>query len=81
MRFIRRGEVLAKTGLSATTIYYMEQRGEFPRHVMLTARCAAWDEQDIDDWLEARKSGAVVAASGPVASPHKRPRVAAGGAL
>lgn len=55
-RFIRRPEVLTKTGLSATTIYYLEQRGEFPRHVMLTPRCAAWDEQDVDQWLDQRKA-------------------------
>lgn len=54
-RTIRRPELLKKTGLSATTIYYMERRGEFPKHFMLTPRCAVWDEAEIDAWLESRK--------------------------
>lgn len=54
-RSIRRPEVLSKTGLSATTIYNMEKRGEFPRHFMLTPRCAAWDEAEVDAWLESRR--------------------------
>lgn len=55
-RFIRRPEVLKKTGLSATTIYNLERRGEFPQHTMLTPRCAAWAEQDVDAWLDSRRA-------------------------
>ncbi len=55
-RSIRRREVLNKTGLCATTIYNLEKRGEFPRHFMLTPRCAAWDEAEVDAWLERRRT-------------------------
>lgn len=49
-RAIRRPEILAKTGLSATTIYNLEKRGEFPQHFMLTPRCAVWFEAEVDAW-------------------------------
>lgn len=64
-RFIRRAEVLAKTGLSATTIYNLEKRGDFPHHFMLTPRCAAWDEVAVDTWLDDRKANPVQATPPP----------------
>lgn len=55
-RFIRRSEVVRRTGLSAGTIYLLERRGEFPSHFLVTPRCACWDEADVDAWLAARKA-------------------------
>ncbi|MGA9665832.1 MAG: AlpA family phage regulatory protein [Gallionella sp.] len=54
LRYIRRPEVLEKTNVSATTIYNMEKAGSFPKHIMLTPRCAAWPEAAVDAWLEGR---------------------------
>jgi len=54
-RYIRRPEVRNKTGLSDTTIYNLEKSGQFPLHFMLTPRCAAWDEIEVDAWLESRR--------------------------
>ena len=42
--------------LSATTIYELEQRGEFPKRFYLTPRCAAWDLDEVNEWLEQRIS-------------------------
>ncbi|QDF96779.1 hypothetical protein CJ010_09680 [Azoarcus sp. DD4] len=64
-RSIRRAELLAKTGLSKTTIYNLEKAGSFPQHFMLTPRCAVWDEGEIDAWLESRRQAPVAAAAGP----------------
>lgn len=64
-RYIRRPEVLAKTGLSATTIYNLEKAGEFPLHFMLTPRCAAWDEAEVDQWLQQRRTTPVQRAHSP----------------
>ena len=64
-RMIRRKELEKKIGLSATTIYYMEKRGEFPLHFMLTPRCAVWDEQEVDAWLAARQAKPVEGLRGP----------------
>lgn len=41
--------------LSERTIYNMEQRGEFPRRIVLTSRSVAWDLAEIEAWIEARK--------------------------
>lgn len=64
-RIIRRPEVLAKTGLSKTSIYNLERVGDFPAHFMLTPRCAAWDEAEVDAWLEGRRAAPAVAATAP----------------
>ena len=34
--------------LSERTIYNMEQRGEFPRRIVLTSRSVAWDLAEIE---------------------------------
>lgn len=65
LRVIRRTEVLSKTGLSKTAIYNLEQRGEFPKHWMLTPRCAVWSEAEVDAWIAARRSNPVLPASLP----------------
>lgn len=70
-RTIRRPEVLQKTGLSNTTIHRLEHAGQFPKHFMLTPRCAVWDEAEVDAWLDARKAMPAQAAQGPDVSLRK----------
>ncbi|MFM9915270.1 MAG: helix-turn-helix transcriptional regulator [Rhizobacter sp.] len=55
-RTIRRSAVVAKTGLSQSTIYYAEKAGNFPPHFMLTPRCAVWFEDEVDEWLVSRRA-------------------------
>lgn len=57
-RVIRRAEVISKTGLSRCTINNMEKRGEFPKHFLLTPRCAVWDEAEVEAWLAQRRAAA-----------------------
>jgi prophage regulatory protein len=64
-RTIRRDQVLRKTGLSRTNLYLLERKGEFPKHFLLTPRCAVWFEDEIDNWLEARREALVKAAPWP----------------
>ncbi len=64
-RFLRRNEVLSRTGLGATTIYKMEKSGEFPRHILITPRCAGWDESEVDAWMISRKKSPAVPAPFP----------------
>lgn len=54
-RTIRRHELHQIVPLAETTIYEMEQRGEFPRRFRLTARCVVWDLEEVEAWIEARK--------------------------
>jgi prophage regulatory protein len=52
---IRRNELRLLVPLADTTIYEMEQRGEFPRRFNLTSRCVVWDLAEVEAWIEQRK--------------------------
>ena len=54
-RMIRRKDVERKTGLSRTTIYRLMSINKFPRCVRIGIRAVAWDEQEIDGWMQAQK--------------------------
>lgn len=54
-RTIRRRELHQIVPLAETTIYEMEQRGEFPRRFRLTPRCVVWDLEEVEAWVETRK--------------------------
>lgn len=60
-RTLRRDQVLQKTGLGRTTQHNLEKAGDFPRHFLLTPRCAVWFEDEIDAWLEERRAKALAA--------------------
>ncbi|WP_201752611.1 helix-turn-helix transcriptional regulator [Sphingomonas changnyeongensis] len=53
-RLIRLPEVLRRTGLSRSTIYGWIENGRFPRQVQLSARCVAWYESEVNEWIAAR---------------------------
>ena len=50
-RTIRRAELKLLVPLADSTIYEMEQRGEFPRRYALTPRCVVWDLAEVQEWL------------------------------
>ena len=54
-RTIRRHELKEIVPLADTTIYDMEQRGEFPQRFYLTSRCVVWDLAEVEAWLEERR--------------------------
>lgn len=66
---VRRGQLRAIVPLADSTIYRMEQQGEFPRRFNLTPRCVVWDLAEVQEWLRARRSdsdnGKVNRAPGP----------------
>jgi len=53
-RFLRLPEVLARTGLSRSTIYVRLDQGRFPRPVSLGARAVGWIESEVDEWIRER---------------------------
>lgn len=55
-RTIRRDQLREMVPLADSTIYEMEQRGEFPRRFALSARCVVWDLAEVEAWLAARRS-------------------------
>ena len=54
-RTIRRHELREIVPLADTTIYDMEQRGEFPQRFYLTSRCVVWDLGEVEAWLDERR--------------------------
>jgi len=59
---IDRKTLLKMIPLSDRTIYNLEQRGEFPRRIVLTSRNVAWDLKEVEDWIDERRSAAFKAA-------------------
>jgi len=55
-RMVRRSELRQIVPLADTTIYEMEQRGEFPKRIALTSRCVVWDLAEVEAWVERRLS-------------------------
>ncbi|MBB34800.1 MAG: transcriptional regulator [Hirschia sp.] len=54
-RTVRRAELRQLVPLSDTTIYELEQKGEFPRRFYLSPRCVVWDLGEVIDWLDERR--------------------------
>ena len=54
VRFLRLPEVLARTGLSRSTIYVRLEQGRFPRPVSLGGRAVGWIEAEVDEWIRER---------------------------
>nr|WP_299314196.1 AlpA family phage regulatory protein [uncultured Halomonas sp.] len=59
---LRISDVIAKTGLSRSTIYSkMDAKSKaydpiFPRQVRLSSRAVGWLESEVDDWLDQQAS-------------------------
>lgn len=64
-RTIRRDELKQMVPLSDSTIYAMEQKGEFPKRFALTARCVVWDYDEVQAWLKAKKEAEQPSKQGP----------------
>jgi prophage regulatory protein len=54
LRLLRLKEVIAKTGISRSSIYAAVQAGDFPRPVKIGARSSAWLESEINIWIRDR---------------------------
>jgi prophage regulatory protein len=73
-RTIRRHQLREMVPLADSTIYEMEQRGEFPRRFALSPRCVVWDLAEVEAWLATRRSRPIPRAQHPdVAQRRGRP--------
>ena len=57
--FLRRPEVLRICGFSASTLYRLIHKGQFPRSVILGvekggSRATAWFSHEVEDWVKSR---------------------------
>lgn len=74
LQLLRREAVLAKVGLSKTTLYALIARGEFPRPIQVTTgNTVAWVRSEVDEFIEARIA-ATRAADGEVESAARHDR-------
>jgi prophage regulatory protein len=56
-RIIRLKTVLARTGLSRSTLYRKIAEGTFPAQLRISIHGAGWRESDIDRWSTTRQDG------------------------
>lgn len=64
-RTIRRHELKQIVPLADSTIYEMEQRGEFPKRFALSPRCVVWNLAEVEVWLEERRARPIERARAP----------------
>lgn len=70
-RTIRRHQLREMVPMADSTIYEMEQRGEFPRRFALSPRCIVWDLAEVDAWLIARRDAPIRRAQHPDVTQRK----------
>ncbi|MGC9958589.1 helix-turn-helix transcriptional regulator [Roseiarcus sp.] len=76
---IRRHQLREMVPLADSTIYEMEQRGDFPQRFALSPRCVVWDLAEVEAWLASRRATPVIRAQHPnVAKRRFRPVKARG---
>ncbi|MFM5894026.1 MAG: helix-turn-helix transcriptional regulator [Novosphingobium sp.] len=73
-RTIRRHELRLIVPLADSTIFGMEQRGEFPHRFNLSPRCVVWDLEEIEAWLEERRAAYFAGTARIAAAPDVRQR-------
>jgi prophage regulatory protein len=56
---IRRYQLKQIVPLADSTIFGMEQRGEFPRRFALSPRCVVWDLAEVEQWLASRRANPI----------------------
>jgi prophage regulatory protein len=78
-RTIRRNQLREIVPLADSTIYEMEQRGEFPRRFALTPRCIVWSLAEVEAWLAERRASPILRARHPDVSLRKTRPVKARG--
>ena len=61
-KILRVPDVLARIGVSRSTLYEWMRTGYFPASVSLGARSIGWRERDVNEWIESRVNRQTVAA-------------------
>lgn len=54
MNFLTLKAVMTKTSLGRTTLYNLMADGRFPKSIKVSARKVAWDEKEVEDWMQER---------------------------
>ena len=67
-RILRKPDVLALVNVSATTLWRMVRRGDFPASFRISPGLVGWYETDVDLWIEERRRSQTAHPSHPRAS-------------
>ena len=54
VKLLRFPVVRERTGLSRSTIWRLERRGEFPKHHRIAPNIVAWSEVEVSRWIDER---------------------------
>ena len=54
LKLLRFSAVRERTGLSRSTIWRLERRGAFPKHVKISANVVAWLEEEVIEWIRSK---------------------------
>jgi prophage regulatory protein len=57
VKLLRYPVVRERTGLSRSTIWRLERRGQFPKHRRIAPNIVAWSEYEVSRWIEQRLEG------------------------
>jgi prophage regulatory protein len=66
-RLIRRDELQHRVPYSMVHIWRLEQRGAFPRRIPIGENRVAWDEDEVEAWIEDR-----IRAGHKIVAPRRR---------
>jgi prophage regulatory protein len=55
-RFLRKKEVLFRTGLTSSSLYRLMEQGNFPQSLQISERSVAWRESEVERWIDTRIS-------------------------
>ena len=59
LKLLRFAAVHERTGLSRSTIWRLEHRGQFPKHRPISTNAVAWVEGEVAAWIQAKVDVAV----------------------
>ena len=65
VRILRPSQVLARTGLSKSTLYELVARGSFPSPIRISGRATGWIEVEVDAWIRGRVAESRGGTGGP----------------
>src|SRR2546427_13090600 len=67
-RILRVAEVMARSGLSRTSLWRLERRGAFPARRQLSPGAVGWIEAEVEAWILGRLTRDAVGARGRMTS-------------
>jgi prophage regulatory protein len=50
-RILRTPEVMLRTGLPLSTLYWQSKQGYFPKQVQIGPNAVGWVESEVEDWI------------------------------